>query len=666
MINPDWNPSPRRGTAILLLTIIVLSGVVTLGTIGPGLPFFGSKVRVAVIDSGIDQSGELVGRVVAEKSFIDVGYGYNTSDNSTDDSSPDGTPHGTYVAKTIVSISRRSILINAKVVTSDNTATLSAIADAIYWAVSEQDCDVINLSLGGGSTVGDPVAEAVRWAFTQGVVIVAAAGNSGDGGLGGSTVESPALLMETIAVAAVNDYGDPFDFSSRGPLRNGTAKPDVAAYGYYVDSSGIVYGTSFAAPRVSAVVAELIAYCTLHNWSWTPGMIKALLMASAKHLSHEYYEVGAGLVDLEAAKLHLDNVQKNDGLPMVAWVSPNVGPWDFERWFVNTTALVELSIFASTQSIWTVVLRGSAVHWSGAPDYVSVNQTGTLSIRVRVISNQSITGLDLIVSLSSKNYANLFSRIEFDADLPIARVAFDLTHSPWVIDSIYGQFREFYKIVTEMGISVEEIHSTDQFALDYLLSFDALIILDACTYRTRYSNGSYIPELYRSFSTSEINTLLDYWRAGGSLFVAGLNNQSVDIEAINLLMTQFNMTFQSDRIPTISISINGKVSTALVTDLLPHAVTQGIDSFDYYGCSIKTTGSAYPLAQVRVNSMPNGTIITENRTLLAGMENPAGGRMIATGTNFFLDNWGISGEYRSKQNAKLARQIVLWLVGILN
>ncbi|MHA1771702.1 MAG: S8 family peptidase [Candidatus Thorarchaeota archaeon] len=666
MVDSEWEPSSKRGTAVLVLTIIVLSSFITLLAIGPSR-IFGPKVRVAVIDSGINPEGELAGRIIAEKSFISEGYGYSLFDNSTRDSSPHGTPHGTYVARTIIDSSPSSIIVNAKVVTSTNEATESAIAEAIRWSVEDEDCSVINLSLGGAATLDDPVAEAVRWAFAHGVVIIAAAGNGGAGGVAGSSVESPAMLLEAIAVAAVNEAGDPYDFSARGPLRNGTAKPDISAYGFYADNNGVVYGTSFAAPRVSAAAAEIISFCLAKKWQWSPGMIKALLLSSASHLSHEYYEVGSGLLDLEKAKLRLENVPRENNLPLVAWMTPKTGPWDFERWFINSTSLVTFSIFASDARMWRGILSGSASHWAGIPEYVNVNQTASFTVRIHVISNESLTGLRLLVELETVPYGHVYSRIDFDVDTPIARVAIDISHTNWAIDSIYGQFREFYVLTTDLGVAVEEIRDPADITSSYLGQFDALFILDACSRTPLIQNGTYVSQLYRRFSRSEINAIMDFWDSGGNIFIAGLSNRSIHLEAINVLLTQFNMSFQYDHIPSISIVVNGIPSTELVTDILPHVITQGVDNFDYYGCSINIFGSARPIAQTRVSLINGlGNQVYYNRTLVAVTENSAGGRMVVSGSNFFIDNWGILGHYKSAHDAKLARQIVMWLVGILN
>ena len=172
--------------------IVVSAGIVYL--IAVDLPpniTPSAKVRVAVLDSGIDIDYGLQNRVVAQQSFITVENGYNTTDLTVSDSKPEDVAHGTIIAKQIATSSNIQI-VNGKVLGESGSATTVALVEAIYWAV-EQNSSIINLSLGGTPTLGDPLQQAVEWAFSQGVVVVTSAGNSGDSGNLGTTIESPAL-----------------------------------------------------------------------------------------------------------------------------------------------------------------------------------------------------------------------------------------------------------------------------------------------------------------------------------------------------------------------------------------------------------------------------------------------------------------------------------------
>ena len=149
----------------------------------PELPALAGP-RVAVIDSGIDGTHpDLVSRIAGSRSF--VGGSALT----------DQQGHGTFVAGLIAAQTNNSVgvagiafpsqLLIAKVVRANRQVSLEAEADAIRWAV-DNGARVINLSLGGvrdprdaGRDTYSPLeASAVRYAYTRGVVVVAAVGNA--------------------------------------------------------------------------------------------------------------------------------------------------------------------------------------------------------------------------------------------------------------------------------------------------------------------------------------------------------------------------------------------------------------------------------------------------------------------------------------------------------
>src|SRR6185369_7369883 len=124
----------------------------------------------------------------------------------------------------------------------------SDIAVGIRYAV-QHGAKIINLSLGGP---GDSpmLHDALAYAASRNVVIVAASGNTGD-----SVPQFPAAYPEALAVGATDATGALTDFSSYGDWL------DLAAPGFNIVSTypGASYaigdGTSFAAPIVSGIAA---------------------------------------------------------------------------------------------------------------------------------------------------------------------------------------------------------------------------------------------------------------------------------------------------------------------------------------------------------------------------------------------------------------------------
>jgi major intracellular serine protease len=660
------DPNRKRGSALLVITIIVIASLIVLDSIPRFYAEPGLDVRVAVIDSGMNLDSELTPRVVAEKSFLNTSFGYLATDNSTTDSSPSGSPHGTYVAKIIAQEAPNAALVNAKVVGSDDTATATGIVEAIHWVVLEENCSVINLSLGMDLISGDIVGAAVQWAFRRGVCVVAAAGNNGQNGVSGSSIDSPAAYPEVIAVAGISDALVPYSFSGRGPLRDRIMKPDIAAKGSYSNDGGVVFGTSFATPIVSAGAAVIIALCLENNWKWTPGLIKAAILATAQKIPSEEWEVGVGKLDLETALMYVEDAYKHDGLPLLSAVTPMQSPFSFEHWFVNHTVQIPVSIFSSSNTTFSLVYLGDAAEWLQGPSEITVNQSGLVTLELCVISSTALSGLEAHVSFIAPGYLNLRTTFEFDVDLPLKEIAFDFSTTPWAIDSIYGQFRNLATKFTSLGVSVDELRGQDEINIASLNRYDAVFVFDACAWDSVFDNNSVAKVSRYSYTPTKVVSYLQYWQQGGSLFLIGLSNSSIDVRSANDLFSAFNITLNNDSIPPVTVIVNGIVSTTEIVRMIDHPITSFLNSFDYNGCSLNCTGNVTEIAWAEVSHLDeNGTIQLENRTVLAGLENPSGGRLLATGSNFFLDNWALNDLYHSSENNRLVLQALYWLVHIL-
>lgn len=196
----------------------------------------GQPIIVAVLDTGIDKhSRGLADKLVAEVNFTDS----PTSD--------DLYGHGTHMAGTIAAIAPECQLMNVKVADDTGRCQTSVVAKGIIWAV-DHGADVINISLCMKSS--PDLEEAVNYAWRQGVVIVAAAGNEGK-----STPVYPAYYANCLAVAATDESDSLALLSGHGDW------VDVAAPGFNIYSElphnqyGYKSGTSSAVAHVSGVAA---------------------------------------------------------------------------------------------------------------------------------------------------------------------------------------------------------------------------------------------------------------------------------------------------------------------------------------------------------------------------------------------------------------------------
>ena len=235
----------------------------------------GNGVKVAIVDSG-----------VAPHEDLDIDGGRNTVTGEAEkDFGDNGIGHGTHVAGIVAGqgtppngikgvapgVTLRSYRVFGK---GSESASNFSIAKAIDRAVAD-DCDVINLSLGGGAT-DDVVLDAVADARSQGAVVVAATGNDGR-----QPVSFPASLQAVIAVSAFGrkglypkdspqrdeefkpPHGDtPAEFVARFSNIGGEVDftgPGVGIVSTYPGGYAAWNGTSMACPAVTGAVANLLA-----------------------------------------------------------------------------------------------------------------------------------------------------------------------------------------------------------------------------------------------------------------------------------------------------------------------------------------------------------------------------------------------------------------------
>jgi serine protease AprX len=402
----------------------------------------GTGIGVAVVDSGVDQIPDLntadqtASRVVYSESFV-VG----------DSTTADAYGHGTHVAGIVAGNARASTtayykgvykgiapnaqIINLRALDQNGSGTDSTVISAIQQAIQLQstyNIRVLNLSLGRGvfeSYTLDPICQAVEAAWQSGIVVVAAAGNSGrdnsQGTHGYGSITVPGNDPYVITVGASNMHNSfsqaaqtVASFSSKGPtLIDHVVKPDLLAPGNQVVSSLApgsyiptnyprfdVYpcdptlttcnstegpasylrlsGTSMASPAVSGAVALLLQ----QNPQLAPDQVKARLMKSAYKGSIQYsnavddwnntyslqadiFAIGAGYLDVEAALLNTDLAPATFGSAK----SPQVG-YDATT---NTTYLI-----TDPSEIWnTSVIWGTSLVWGTA---VALDPVSGLSV----------------------------------------------------------------------------------------------------------------------------------------------------------------------------------------------------------------------------------------------------------------------------------------------
>lgn len=602
------------------------------------------RIRVAVLDSGIDIDYSMEGRIAEQQSFVLTQYGYSANDLSVTDSNPESIPHGTVVAKTVLASSQNTVVVNGKVLGSEGIATPIGLIAAIHWAV-EQNCSIINLSLGSSPTWGDPLKIAVEWAFDHGVVVVAAGGNENVDDLPGTSITSPSVFSKCLSVAAVDATGAPMDFSSHGPTADVYMKPDISALGYTDTADGRYLGTSFAAPKVAAAAADLIAYCIQNNITYTPGSIYTALLMGVTRLPHPEYVVGAGLLNKQSAISELAANSEEGELPKIAYAHPSTLPIEYERLFYGDVYQFNLQIFTSSLTTFDVEISSNNTTMFSIDSEVTINQTGFVPLTIYVPSSggPSFSGA---ITFQADGFAEASLSISFTASTALARIAFDTSFTSWSIDTHYGQFRDFYRLLTDNGISVSEIRSESEISLDYLESFDGVILLDPFVWDLNETDPEHLSLFSLPYSNESKQAYSDYYFGGGGVFVTTLSNFSSNVGRLNDFIDWSGFSFDS---PRISVSD----SPVLVTNIYPHLVTNEIVGFDFLGARIFLPAGATELARYGGNFV------------LGCLQDASGGRIVVTGTNYFIDNWGINEQYAASDDAQLALQIVQWITNLI-
>jgi Subtilase family len=266
----------------------------------------GSGQIVAVIDSGADAtSPELAGQLVAGAHLADDGVTVVAG------SAPDEIGHGTHVTGIIVAKKDghgiTGIAPGAKVMPINVNVpflTGAGVGNAIKWAVAHH-ADVINLSLVFDdmtlfSADVTPICNAAAYAESHGVVVVASAGNDGQGD---NFPEAPAACGTVLSVTAVDSTMHVTSYSSFDGTVSLAAPGDniYSTVPTYDSSTGyeLMSGTSMASPFVAGVAALVLQ----QHPTWTPAQVRSRLETTAEDIGPAGFDPrdGYGEVDPAAA-----------------------------------------------------------------------------------------------------------------------------------------------------------------------------------------------------------------------------------------------------------------------------------------------------------------------------------------------------------------------------
>ncbi len=285
-------------------------------------------VVVAVIDSGVDithpdlaeniwvnEQEQLDGADNDNNGFIDDLNGWNFVNNTPSvrpnptaaSSTKIGIQHGTVVAGIIGAVGNNNIggagvawrvkIMPLKILGENGDGDSDMAVKAIDYAI-KQKADIINLSF-VGQTPSRNFIQAIRRAYRAGIVVVAAAGNAPENGIGINLDITPHYpvcfddpLQEenwVIGVAALDTEGNLASFSNYGKRCVDISAPGKKipsllffepAHGFFDLLGGTWSGTSVAAPYVTGVAALIKGL----QPTWGPEEIRRALLENVDPL----------------------------------------------------------------------------------------------------------------------------------------------------------------------------------------------------------------------------------------------------------------------------------------------------------------------------------------------------------------------------------------------
>ena len=291
--------------------------------------FDGAGVTVAVIDTGVSSRHEEFqsGSVLPAVNMLRPGRF---------EAEEDGNGHGTFITGMLAAARGNGVgiagmvdgadILPFKCFTRSGETDLDYVVRAIYSAVDDYGCDVINISLGMEKDA-EALRAAVGHAVERGAIVVSAVGNDGT-----ESLNYPAAYDGVVGVGSVDAGNKVSAFSQRNGsvfvvapgealLSTGTQNPRS-----YIEWSG----TSFACVHVTALAAVAKQYDKDIN----AARFMELLRQSAVDLGPEGYDESYGWGLLNASAF-LEALSAENAAPLAPEPEPDPEPGPGPGWIPN-------------------------------------------------------------------------------------------------------------------------------------------------------------------------------------------------------------------------------------------------------------------------------------------------------------------------------------------
>ena len=280
----------------------------------------GEDVTAAILDTGIVQHPDFEDRILFFKDFVNKRRGVQCYDDSG---------HGTHVAGCLAGngklskgeyagVAPKCNLIIGKVLDGNGDGSVQNMIDGIEWILSIKDqfkIRILNISVGVGKIENDQFKDdlknAIKQAWLNDIVVIAAAGNGGPAPMS----ISPIAASNNCITVGCHDGNYKSDhlcehYSARGPSIDNIKKPDIVAPGTDIIScckewkwNGRAYqnayvkksGTSMATPLISGAIALLLQ----KEKKSSNEKVKRKLLYSAKDMEEPWSKQGWGMVNIK-------------------------------------------------------------------------------------------------------------------------------------------------------------------------------------------------------------------------------------------------------------------------------------------------------------------------------------------------------------------------------
>jgi len=304
-----------------------------------GQNILGTGVTIAILDTGHWTSAAGLSKTPSNQNKLLAGY---DAIRNRMVSPSDASGHGTHITGIAMSSNLASDGTYQGVAPGANLVSIAAfgangggtyfdVIRGIAWAVVNKNTyniRVLNCSFSAPPQSyywDDPLNQAIMRAWQAGIVVVAAAGNTGPEPM---TIGVPGNVPYVITVGAMSDNNTPADrsddflssFSSTGPTVEGFVKPEVVAPGGHIvnvmhSNTDVAntypefqitnfYFKMSGTSQATAVTSGIVALMLQANPNLTPDDVKCRLLSSARTAmkadgspAYSIFQQGAGMVN---------------------------------------------------------------------------------------------------------------------------------------------------------------------------------------------------------------------------------------------------------------------------------------------------------------------------------------------------------------------------------